>query len=1001
MYTNCHSYYSLRYGILSEIQLLDLAKANGAGFVALTDINSTSAALNFLKLAANYPVWPVVGVDFRNGVHQLYVILARNNNGFMEINRFLTHHLHEKKEFPDTAPTSEDTYVIYPFERAMEQEKKDFRENEFIGISVRNLSRLMFTDYITYTDKLVIQQQVTFRNRTDFNTHRLLRCIGLNILLSKLPKSEEGSTESVMYPKAELLDHFAEYPFIKENTKRLMQGCKVVFFFDDQRTNQNQEHYYGSRDADYEFLKKECYRRIPVRYPNAGKKVTERVAYELDSIKRMGFVFDFVANYITIEDAKAHNRPHIGRGSGANSVVAYILGITNVDPIKLDLYFERFINPYRLSPPDFDIDFSWRDRDNVAQFMFDTFKNVALMATYVTFQYRAVIRELSKVFGMPKEETDKFLAGQFIDPEKDKYLKLVCKYGKRIHGFPNYVSVHACGIIITEKPIEYFSATFMPPKGFRTVMFDMNIAEDVGIFKFDILSQRGLSKITDCLEIIAYNRPDSEVKDIDAVYEFYEDDKINALLSVGDCIGGFYVESPAMRVLMTKLRTNDYLGLVAASSIIRPGPGNGGMKSEYILRHRYPERRAEAHPVMHDILEDTYGIMIYQEDVLKVAHHFAGMSLAEADVLRRGMRGKKRTKGVLVKMMNKFKDSCRKKGYPEKTIEDIWGQVESFAGYAFAKGHSASYTVESYQSLYLKCYFPIEYMVAVLNNGGGFYKVETYVNEIKKYGGIISPPCINTSDHPNIVVRKEVFLGFGMVKSIEDRTTEKLLTERQLYGKFKDLADFYDRVPIGVEQLIILIKVGAFRFTGIGKHRLMWEAYLKYNKGATKDRTPVLFKSPHVDYKIPDIETNFLIEAYDQMEFFGFPFISRFKLLKHPPESYLLAKDLPDYNKKRITIYGNLVTFKGTDTTNGQHMFFGTFADAGEAFFDTVHFPRVAEKFRFQSRGSYKIIGTVTEELDYYSIIVDEIYFQEILPDPRHHQPENFNKALPKFIKSV
>ena len=1002
MYTNCHSYFSLRYGTLSETELLELAELNNVGFLALTDINNTSACLNFLKEAVNFPVWPVIGVDFRNGVEQQYVLLARNNNGFTEINKFLSEYLHKEKEFPREAPMLKDTFVIYPFENVLEDDKTQFRRNEFIGISVRNLRRLPFSQYNSFTEKLVIQQTVTFRNRNDFNAHRLLRCIGLNTLLSKLPESEQGSPEAIMYPIDRLMEFYEDYPFIKENTKRLLQRCKVDFFFDDQRTNQNQECYFENKETDFEFLKKQCYERLPHRYPNADKKVLERTAYELDAIKRMGFVFDFVANFIALEDAAKHNRRHIGRGSGANSIVAYIIGITNVDPIELDLYFERFINPYRLSPPDFDIDFSWKDRDEVVQFFFDNFKNVALMGTYVTFQYRAVIRELSKVFGLPKEETDKFLAGMFIDAEKDKYLKLVQKYGQLIHGFPNYVSVHACGIAVTEKPIEYYSATFMPPKGFRTMMIDMNIAEDIGIFKFDILAQRGLSKITDCLEIIAYNQPEAEVEDIDGVDKFIQDSNLNNLLTTGDCMGVFYVESPAMRVLMTKLQTNDYLGLVAASSIIRPGVTNGGMKNEFILRHRNPQRRKMGHPVMMEILDDTYGVMVYQEDVLKVAHKFAGLTLSEADVLRRGMRGKTRTKGEILKMESKFKASCAKKGYPKETIQDIWLQIKAFAGYAFAKGHSASYAVESYQSLYLKHYFPIEFMTAVLNNGGGFYNIETYVNEIKMRGGIIEPPCINTSDHPNIVVGTTVYLGFGMVKSIEDRTVQKILNERQLYGSFKSFDDFFDRVALGIEQLIILIKIGAFRFTKIGKHELMWEAYFKHEKDKKKVRVPVLFPSEQIHYKLPEIGTDMLIEAYDQIEFFGFPLLSRFKLLLKPILSQLLAKDLPSYNKKRICIYGNLITAKGTPTQDKRLMHFGTFADREGHFFDTVHFPKISEKFSIRNLGVYQIIGMVTEELGYYSIIVEEIYYQQIQPDPRHHTPAKsakFNLDSPSPIK--
>jgi len=992
MYLNCHTYYSTRYGTISEYELLELAERNEVRYLAVTDINSTSAVLNFLKEAPNFHIWPVVGVDIRNGVDQRYVLLARNNKGFENINEFLSQHLHAEKEFPSIAPKLSGTYAIYPFEKALELDKRKFAPNEYIGISVQSVRRLPFSMFKHHTDKLVIQQTVSFKHRADFNAHRLLRCIDLNIVLSKLPEDQQGVATDIIYHKEDLLEKFAEHPYIKENTKRIMQRCKVNFFFDDERTNQNQEHYFESRDADFEYIKMKCYERLEERFPNPDDVVYDRVASELESIRNMGFVFDFVSNFIIIEEARSRGMRHIGRGSGANSVVAYILGITNVDPIKLDLYFERFINPYRLSPPDFDIDFSWKDRDEITAFIFERFPNVALMATYVTFQYKAVVRELGKVFGLPKEEIDKFLTGRFLNPEKDSNIKLIMKYGKLIHGFPNYISVHACGIIITEKPITYYSATFMPPKGFRTVMFDMNIAEDVGIFKFDILAQRGLSKITDCLEIIAYNQPDAVIEDIDNIDIFINDSSINDLLKVGDCIGVFYVESPAMRVLMSKLRTQDYLGLVAASSIIRPGVTNGGMKNEYILRHRNPDRRKEAHPVMLEILDDTYGVMVYQEDVLKVAHEFAGLSLAEADIMRRGMRGKTRSKGEFEKVERKFKDNCAKKGYSNKLTEDVWGQIRAFAGYAFAKGHSASYAVESYQSLYLKKYFPLEFMVAVLNNGGGFYNIETYVNEITKLGGIVEPPCVNFSDHPNTIRGKTVYLGFGMVRNLEDRMVSKLLTERQLHGEFQSLENFFDRIRIGLEQLIVLIKANAFRFTGQTKPQLMWQARLKFHKSKGRQPAPTLFKAKQVAYTIPNLKTPMMAEVYDQILLLGFPLISRFEILAEPLHSTLTANEIPKYKNKRIAICGSLVTAKGTPTSDKRLMHFGTFLDLAGDFFDTVHFPVVSEKYPIRSKGVYLIVGTVTEELGYYSIIADRLKHLPLAPDPRGHSLENSNK---------
>jgi len=312
--------------------------------------------------------------------------------------------------------------------------------------------------------------------------------------------------------------------------------------------------------------------------------------------------------------------------------------------------------------------------------------------------------------------------------------QLVLKYGELITGFPNYVSVHASGILISENPLQRFSATFMPPKGFATVHFDMIIAEDVGLFKFDILAQRGLGKIKDTVSIVKQNQPEKANFDIHDVKKFYKDPVINNLIKTAQCMGCFYVESPAMRMLLKKLEVDNYLGLVAASSIIRPGVSKSGMMREYILRHRNPGRaEKEAHPIMLGIMPETYGVMVYQEDVIKVAHYFADLDLGEADVLRRGMSGKFRSRAEFEKVKAKFRANCIKKGYDEKLIDEIWFQTASFAGYAFAKGHSASYAVESYQSLFLRAYFPLEYMVAVLNNGGGFYRPEFYVHDDATY----------------------------------------------------------------------------------------------------------------------------------------------------------------------------------------------------------------------------------------------------------------------------
>ncbi|MGI9551917.1 MAG: DNA polymerase III subunit alpha [Aurantibacter sp.] len=985
MYLNCHTYYSLRYGTFSELELLRLAQKNRVTQLVLTDINNTSAGLNLVRKAPEYDVRPILGIDFRNGVDQCYIGIAKNNDGYLELNNFLSDYLHEEKELPSLAPNFKDAYVVYPFEKVMQNDQYKFGGHEFIGVSIADLRRLPFSRLLKLKDKLVVQQPVTFRNKADFNAHRLLRAIDNNILLSKLDKSEEASEDEKMFPIENLAAAFSEYPFILENTERLMNSCSIYFDFSKNREPENLKTYSGSQEEDEALLEKLCQEGLPYRYPDVGDDIIDRLEKELKLIKGMGFVSYFLINWDIVSYAREQGFFYVGRGSGANSIVAYLLRITDVDPMELDLYFERFINLYRANPPDFDIDFSHRDRPTMTQYIFDRFEHVALLGTYVTFKERGVVRELGKVFGLPKSEIDFLSEGRYQYVKLDEVSQLVIKYGRLIKNMPNYLSIHAGGILISEKPIHYFSATHLPPKGFATTMFDMVIAEDVGLYKFDILGQRGLAKIKESLEIIGYNRPDKSGSfDIHDVKKFKEDPKINNLIKTAQCMGCFYVESPAMRMLLKKLEVDNYLGLVAASSIIRPGVAKSGMMREYILRHRNEGRAEErAHPVMLDIMPDTYGVMVYQEDVIKVAHHFADLTLGEADVLRRGMSGKFRSREEFQKVREKFIDNCRKKNYDEKLIFEIWEQIASFAGYAFAKGHSASYAVESYQTLFLRAYYPLEYMVAVLNNGGGFYRSEFYVHEARMMGAVIHPPCINRSFNNNVIYGTDIFLGFGYLRELESRVSERILKERSLNGNFTSLEDFLDRVFISVEQASILIRIDAFRFTGTNKHQLLWKAHLFLNKNVKIDH-PKLFPPRHQDFKIPQLHTTDLEMAFTQMELLGFSLCSPFELLAEPTKNSTGSKNLEKYLGRHIDIYGYLVTVKNTDTHNGKRMNFATMVDQQGEVFDTVLFPPVAAQYYFRGKGVYRFYGKVVSEFGFLSIEVIKMQKQDYIQDPRY-----------------
>jgi len=974
---------------------LRLAQENEVTQLVLTDINNTSAALNFVRLAPEYGIRPMLGIDFRNGIDTCFVGIAKNNEGYLELNNFLSEHLHEQKEIQSIAPEFKNSYVVFPFEKVLQNEMMTFSENEFIGISIADLRRLPFSRLTQFKTKLVVQQPVTFRNKRDFNAHRLLRAIDNNTLLSKLSTTEQASEEEKMFPMQDLANAFAEYPFVLENTERLLNSCSIHFDFSEGRNPQNLKNFLGSQEEDETLIEKLCQDGLPYRYPKVGEGVEKRLKKELGLIKKMGFVSYFLINWDIVSYARRQNFFYVGRGSGANSIVAYLLRITDVDPMELDLYFERFINLYRANPPDFDIDFSHRDRPEMTEYIFERFENVALLGTYVTFKWRGMVRELGKVFGLPKDEIDTLCNGNFQASRLDGVSALVVKYTKLLEGMPNYLSIHAGGILISEKPLYWFAATHLPPKGFPTTQFDMVIAEDVGLYKFDILGQRGLAKVRETLDIIAYNQPKKkDTFDIHNMSALKTDKSVNALIKSAQCMGCFYVESPAMRMLLKKLEVDNYLGLVAASSIIRPGVAKSGMMREYILRHRNPGRTEEkAHPVMLDIMPDTYGVMVYQEDVIKVAHHFAGLDLGEADVLRRGMSGKFRSREEFQRVEQKFIANCRQKGYDDKLIFEIWGQVASFAGYAFAKGHSASYAVESYQTLFLRAYFPLEYMVAVLNNGGGFYRSEFYVHEARMLGAKIYAPCINKSFATNHIYGKKLYLGFMYLKELEARVIERILKERIQNGRFISLEDFLDRVLISIEQMSILIRIDGFRFVGSNKHELLWKAHLFLNKGIKIDH-PKLFKPKQQHFEIPKLHTTDLEMAFTQLELLGFCLCSPFDLLVKRPKNTNGSKNLERYLNHRIDIYGYLVTVKNTKTHNGKQMHFATLVDQQGGVFDTVLFPPVAAKYQFRGKGVYRFYGNVVSEFGFLSIEVIKMRKEDYVPDPRYDDMKTTTRKL-------
>lgn len=976
MYLNCKTCFSLRFGTIKTEELVLLAKEHGITSLALTNVNSTTDAFLFLRECVKHGIKPILGVECRDGSAFRYILLAQDMEGWLQINRFLSGHLHKGIPFPVRAPYLPNTFVIYAWGT---QQLQTLAPHERVGVRPRELNRLFRFDPGKYADKLVVLQPLTFPDLKHHELHKVLRAIDCNLLISQLPAGEAAGTDECFIPPWRLLEHFREYPQMVRNTLMLMEQCEMNFQFQQHR---NKMRYGSNRLSDRELLRSETLKGMEKRYGANNREAIERIDKELAIIEQQDFTAYFLITWDIIRYARHKGFFYVGRGSGANSIVAYCLEITNVDPVRLGLYFERFLNPYRTSPPDFDIDFSWQDRDEIIQYVFNTHTDThtALLGTIATFQTNAIVRELGKVYGLPKQEMDKILENPYeIKLGGDDIHRRIILFGKMLDRFPNHLGIHAGGILISEAPIHSYCTTYMPPKGFSTAQLDMHMAEAIGLHKFDILSQRGLGHIRDSIDLIRENKG-VEI-DIHDTERFMEDEMVKKNLQNVHTIGCFYIESPAMRQLLQKLSCNDYLTLVAASSIIRPGVAQSGMMRQYVLNFHNKEKVEYIHPVMKDLLQETFGVMVYQEDVIRVAHHFADLDLADADILRRAMAGKYRVENNFLKIQELFFSNCARLGRPEDVSREVWRQISSFANFSFSKAHSASFAVESYQSLFLKTYFPVEFMVAVINNFGGFYDRELYFRELQRTGAKVHPPCINRSDYLTNIRGNDVYVGFVHVERLERSWMDQVLEERSFNGPFTGIAQFVERMSPKPEQLEILIRIGAFNYTGSTKKELLWQSAALLKGPATNDPAPRLFREPSRDWQLPHLVYHRHEDAFDEIELLGFPLCSPFEVLDHDLTPYLPARELKKQLGREVEMIGYLVCLKHVYTSKREPMCFGTFLDQEGAFLDTVHFPDSLAKYPFQKSGFYVMEGRVMEEFGVFSLDVHRMrkigYFED------------------------
>ncbi len=573
----------------------------------------------------------------------------------------------------------------------------------------------------------------------------------------------------------------------------------------------------------HEVLRERCYAGARKRYgAELHETVVDRIEHELATILRMGF-----STYFLVVEEIVKRSPRIcGRGSGAASIVAYSLGITNVCPVKFNLYFERFLNPGRKDPPDIDVDFAWDERDAAIASVLDEFRDhSAMVACFANFQPRMAIRETAKVFGLTDAEIgqvskrlpwfwrelasdlgsdDDELLDRLREMPEMKDLDFpepwpeILQLAQRLIGIPRHISVHPGGVVITPDPIDGYVPVEIAPKGVPIIQWEKDSAESAGLVKIDLLGNRSLAVIRDAVANVQANgTPFDESR-----WEPEDDPATQASIAAGATMGCFYIESPATRLLQQKARRGDYEHVVIHSSIIRPAANK--WIHEY-LRRLHGGAWQPIHPLLEGVLDDNYGIMVYQEDVAKAAMALAGFDHVEADGLRKVMSKKDRAKR-LPDYLRRFIAGARSRGVSTEQIEAVWEMILSFDGYSFCKPHSASYARVSFQAAYLKTHFPAEFMAAVITNQGGFYSTSAYVSETRRLGVRVLPPDVNHSEIPWKGAAGTVRVGWLTLHHLGAETRGRIVAQRP----YRDVVDFLERARPDEEEARVLVHARAF-----------------------------------------------------------------------------------------------------------------------------------------------------------------------------------------------
>lgn len=905
VHLHVHTEFSLLDGANKISELPARAKELGMDAMAITDHGVMFGVVDFYKQCKKVGIKPIIGCevyvaprtrfDKESGIDNKYshlILLAKNEIGYRNLTNLVSMGFTEGYYYKPRI----DLEILEKYHeglvclsaclagsvnRAILKEdmeeakriamwhKKIFGEDYYLEVQPNGLPEQVLVNQklIEISRELDIPLVATndchYLKKEDAYNHEVLLCIQTGKKMTDEDRMKMGANEFYVKSPEEMEAYFKNIPEAIENTSKIAEKCNFDFEFGNTKLPNYEVPEKYATHAD--FFKELCHTGLIKRYgENPGKEITDRLEYEISVIEKMGYVDYYLIVWDFINYAKTQGiSVGPGRGSGAGSIAAYAMGITDIDPIKYNLLFERFLNPERISMPDFDIDFCYERRQEVIDYVGRKYgkDHVSQIITFGTMSARMVIRDVARALDFPYAEADKLAKMVPMELhitiqkaleqnpefktvyESDEKIKNLLDIAMKLEGLPRQASTHACGVLITDKPVLDYVPLYVN-EGAVEAQFIMTTLEELGLLKMDFLGLRTLTVISDTIKFVKENQGidvkfDQNMNDPKVFKETWQS---------GNTVGVFQFESQGMTNFMKELKPDTLEDIIAGVSLYRPGPMD--QIPRYIKNKLNPENSEYTHPALEPILNVTYGCMVYQEQVMQIVRDLAGYSLGRADLVRRAM-GKKKL-DVMAKERENFIHGqvdeqgnivipgCVRNGIDEQSANKIFDEMAEFAKYAFNKSHAAAYAVVSYRTAYLKTYYPVEFMAATLNSFlGNLDKIPEYIAECKRLNIEILKPSINKSNTKFTVNGNKIRFGLGSVKNVGTSAIEIIVAERNKNGEFKNFTDFCERIKgeaVNKKCIESLIKAGAFDELGETRHTLLdsFEGVLDTISGETR-----------------------------------------------------------------------------------------------------------------------------------------------------------------------